>query len=149
MNTVRPQPGDIDAAMSKIISLNDKLKLTESEKEAVERKRKILTVRRMFQCTQCVNRCERCGTVLGPDNQVLGEDTRIPYNFCDSCAEEYLDYVAKLQGKGDPQAYWQNHTWLRVWGAWIEYQGAVDQYLRSKEFKQIMEELRTEGCDLE
>ena len=87
--------------MTKVISLNDKLKLTEMEKEAAERKRKILTVHKIFQCTQCASKCERCGTTLGPDNHVLAGSTRIPYTFCDSCAEEYMDYIDKLQGKGD------------------------------------------------
>ena len=135
--TKRGQP------MTKVISLNDKLKLSEKEKAVVERKRKILAVRKIFQCTQCASKCERCGTTLGPDNQVHADNTRVPYIFCDSCAEEYMDYIDRLQGKGDPHAYWHNHDWLKVWRAWIDYQGSVDQYLRSKEFQKLLEELRT------
>lgn len=127
--------------MSKVISLNDKLKLSELERAAVARKRKILALRRIFQCTQCAAKCERCGTSLGPDNQVHADNTRIPYTFCDSCAEEYMDYIDQLQGRGDPEAYWHNHAWLRVWRSWIEYQGSVDHYLRSKEFRRLLEEL--------
>jgi hypothetical protein len=139
------QTGTNEPLMTKVISLNDKLKLTEMEKEAAERKSKILAVHKIFQCTQCASKCERCGTTLGPDNHVLAGSTRIPYTFCDSCAEEYMDYIDKLQGKGDTRAYWHNHAWLRVWRSWIEYQGAVDHYVRSKEFRRLLDELRLDN----
>jgi hypothetical protein len=72
------------------------------------------------------------------------EHAHIPYHFCDSCAEDYLDYISCLQSKGDPQMYWHNHEWLKVWRTWIDYQGAIDQYKNSKEFRRLIEELRTE-----
>jgi hypothetical protein len=131
--------------VSKIISLDDRLKMTEREKAFVERKRKILAVRQVFQCTHCASKCERCGTGLGPENRTQTDNPRIPYHFCDSCAEEYMDYIDKLQGKGSPEAYWHNHAWMKAWQAWIEYQGAIDHYMRSKEFHQLIEELRTDN----
>jgi hypothetical protein len=128
--------------MGDLISLNDKLKLTEREKALAERKRKILAVRQAFHCTHCAAKCERCGIGLGPKSSPRSDNHRIPYNFCDSCADEYIDYINQLQGKGDPFAYWHNHAWLKTWRAWIEYQGAVDEYMHSKEFRQLIEELR-------
>lgn len=128
--------------MGKIISLDDKLKMTERDKASVERKRKIMAVRQIFQCTHCASKCERCGMVLGVDNHTQKASTRIPYHFCDGCAEEYVDYIGKLQGKCDPETYWHNHAWMEAWRAWIEYQGAMDQYMRSNEFRQLIEELR-------
>lgn len=128
--------------MGKIISLNDKLKITERDKAAVERRRKIMAIRQIFQCAHCASKCERCGTVLGPDNHTPNDNTRIPYHFCDGCAEEYVDYIDTLQGKGDPDAYWHNHAWMETWRAWIEYQGTLDQYTRSNEFRRLIEELR-------
>ena len=50
--------------MSKIISLDDKLKLSSEQRAALERKRKILAVRKVFQCTHCASKCERCGISL-------------------------------------------------------------------------------------
>ena len=135
--------------MSKIISLDDKLKLSAEQRAEVVRKRKIMAVRKVFQCTHCASKCERCGTSLGPENHGLADNPRVPYNFCDSCSEEYMEYIERLQGKGDSDTYWHNHAWLKVWQAWIEYQGAIDQYLRSKEFRRLLDELRPEGngCD--
>jgi hypothetical protein len=135
--------------MSKVISLDDKLKLSASQRVAVERQRKVAAVRKVFQCTHCASKCDRCGISLGPENHTHGSHPRIPYHFCDSCTEEYVDYIDRLQGRGDPEMYWHNHSWLKVWQAWIEYQGAVDQYLRSKEFKRLLAELQPgqDGCD--
>lgn len=133
--------------MTKVISLDDKLKLSAKQREALAHKRKILAVRKVFQCTHCASKCERCGTSLGSDNQGPKDNPRIPYNFCDSCAEEYIEYINRLQGKGDDSAYWYNHAWLKVWRSWIEYQGSIDQYTRSKEFRQLLDELRPGSDD--
>jgi len=133
--------------MSKIISLDDKLKLSAEQRGEVVRKRKIMAVRKVFQCTHCASKCERCGTSLGPENHGQADNPRVPYNFCDSCSEEYIEYIERLQGKGDSDAYWYNHAWLKVWQTWIEYQGAIDQYLRSKEFRRLLDELRPEPND--
>ncbi|RJQ68220.1 MAG: hypothetical protein C4519_23470 [Desulfobacteraceae bacterium] len=125
--------------MTKVISLDDKLKLSAEQRAAVLRKQKIMAVRKVFQCTHCPSKCERCSAPLGmyPREQ----DPKTPYRFCLSCAEEYTDYIQRLQGKGDAEAYWHNHDWLKAWHAWIEYQGAIDSYLRSKEFRRLLEEL--------
>lgn len=131
--------------MSKIISLDDKLKLTAGQREVLARKRKLMAVRKVFQCTHCASKCERCGTSLSQENQGMKGNPRIPYNFCDSCGEEYIEYIDQLQGKRNNDDYWYNHAWLRVWQTWIEYQGAIDQYLRSKEFRRLLAELSPEG----
>jgi len=131
--------------MSKIISLDDKLKLTAEQRDALTHKRKILAVRQVFQCTHCASKCERCGTTIGPENQSHVDNPRVPYNFCDGCAEEYIEYINRLQGKGDSKDYWYNNDWLKVWQTWIQYQGAIDQYLRSKEFRQLLDELHPGG----
>ena len=56
-----------------------------------------------------------------------------------------MEYIQRLQGKGDADAYWYNHAWMKIWQTWIEYQGAIDQYLRSKEFRRLLDELRPGG----
>lgn len=128
--------------MGKIISLDDKLKMIERGRASAKHKRKIIAVRQIFQCSHCASKCDRCGTILGMDNYTQKANTRIPYHFCNGCAEEYIDYIDKLQGKGDPGAYWHNHAWMKAWRAWIDYRGAMDQYMRSNEFRRLIEELR-------
>lgn len=135
--------------MSKIISLDDKLKLSAEQRAAVLRRQKVMAVRKVFQCARCPSKCERCGAPLGMDSREQDDHPKTPYHFCLSCAEEYTDYIQRLQGKGDPEAYWHNHDWLKAWHAWIEYQGAVDTYLRSKEFRRLLDELGPDDlkCD--
>ncbi|MBT8342877.1 MAG: hypothetical protein HKP58_13760 [Desulfatitalea sp.] len=135
--------------MSKVISLDEKLKMTADQKAAAVQRQKIRAVRQVFQCTQCASKCERCGASLAAAFKERESDPKIPYQFCASCTEEYLDYIHCLQGGDDSTAYWHNHQWLKVWQTWIEYQGAVDQYIRTKEFRRLVNELGHEGpgCD--
>lgn len=127
--------------MSNVIALHDKLKLTAAQKALQQRKRKIRAMYKVFHCTQCASKCERCGAPVEGEREAKTGQVRIPYHFCDGCAEEYRDYIRCLQGAPDPDNSWHNHQWLRVWQTWIEYQGAVDQYLRSKEFRSLLSEL--------
>lgn len=55
-----------------------------------------------------------------------------------------MDYIDALRGNGDASLYWHNDAWMKVWGTWIEHQGAVDSYLKSKEFEQLLNELKTD-----
>jgi hypothetical protein len=32
---------------------------------------------------------------------------------------------------------------MKIWRAWIDYQGAIDQYLKTREFERLLDELRT------
>ncbi len=130
--------------MGKIISLDDKLNLSASKKADVVRKRKILAVRKIFQCTHNANKCERCGTALTSKNQGQARKLQIPYKFCDSCADEYRAYINMLQGVQDEETYWHNEAWMKVWRAWIDYHGAIDAYLRSNEFQRLVSELQSE-----
>jgi len=126
-----------------IIPIDNRLDLAKEKKAAIIKKRKILAVQKVFQCTHCSLKCEKCGTQIsadayGPRNRSL----RVPYNFCDACAEEYVDYIERLKGGGDPDCYWHNDAWLDAWKKWIDYQSSVDRYLKSKEFTRLLNEFR-------
>ena len=45
--------------------------------------------------------------------------------------------------------YWHNDLWAELWKRWIDYQSAVDSYLKSKEFKKLLVELRESLSDNE
>ena len=136
--------------MTNIIELDKKLKHTKEKKAEIVRKRKILAVQKIFQCVQCAFKCEKCGTQIQPEEprkqRALG-DLRVPYRFCESCAEEYIDFIERLKGRGDSEYYWHNDIWLELWKKWIDYQGAIDSYMKSKEFKQLLAELKETGRD--
>ena len=128
--------------MGNIISLKARLKCSLEKQDAIVRKRKLLAVRKIFRCTHCASKCEKCGVQVSVDNQSDIPAYRVPYTFCDSCAEEYVEYIEALKGNGDDALYWHNDAWMKVWATWIEHQGAVDSYLKSKEFEQLLDELK-------
>jgi hypothetical protein len=131
--------------VAEIISLDNKLQLSKHKKSELVKKRKLLAVRKVFQCTQCSYKCEKCGTQIPTepaDETADFFDPRIPYRFCESCSEEYLEYIDRLKGQGDPECYWHNSEWLDLWQKWIDYQGALDRYMKSEGFAKLLKELK-------
>ena len=131
--------------MADIISIDDKLDLTKEKKAALIKKRKVLAVQKVFQCTHCAFKCEKCGTQVEREQREKSEGDirlRIPYNFCEACGAEYLDYIERLKGGGDPDCYWHNEAWLDAWQRWIDYQSSVDRYIKSKEFIRLLQEFK-------
>ncbi|MGD8701498.1 MAG: hypothetical protein PVG51_09820 [Desulfosarcina sp.] len=128
--------------MANIISLKTKRKCSQEKQAVIIRQRKLLAVRKIFRCTHCTSKCEKCGVQVMADNRPDIPEYRVPYSFCDSCAEEYVEYIEALKGNEDDSLYWHNDAWMKVWATWIEHQGAVDSYLKSKEFEQLLDELK-------
>ena len=131
--------------MATIISLDSKLQLDKEKKTALIKKRKISAVQKVFQCTRCAFKCEKCGTQISLAQHSKERDTctlSVPYCFCESCFEEYTDYLERLKGGGDSDCYWRNEAWLAVWQRWIDCQEAIDRYLKSKEFLRLLQEFK-------
>lgn len=131
--------------MADVISIQTKLKHSKRRQAEIDRKRKILAVQRIFQCTQCAMKCERCGTQVSRPDETPAQGPghrELPYRFCEGCAEEYIDYIERMKGGGDPDCYWRNEDWLAVWKTWIDYQGARDRYVKSKGFTRLLNELK-------
>ena len=136
--------------MSNIISFTkkriDKKEQTHREKKDL----KILAVQKIFQCIRCAFKCEKCGAniELDPKPEASQTDTfHIPYNFCEGCREEYVAYIFFQKGKKDQKDYWRNDQWAKLWEKWIDYQGAMDNYLKSKGFKQLIQEFNEIGSE--
>jgi hypothetical protein len=136
------------APMADIIAIDNKRKIKDKERSDLIRMHKIMAVRKVFHCTHCASKCEKCGSQLGLDpidGQTTKKNPQVPYNFCESCSEEYKDYIARLQGKGNPAYYWHNDAWLDIWQKWIHYQHTIDTFLKSKEFTRLLQELKQGG----
>ncbi|AOY57391.1 hypothetical protein B2D07_02950 [Desulfococcus multivorans] len=131
--------------MADIISLENKFQEAREKKVAADRKRKLQAVRAVLQEAKGILTCEKCHQELDDEAAHRERDLRVPYVFCDSCAEEYVDYIERLQGRGDQTCYWRNRQWFDVWRRWIDYRGTIDTYLQSKEFRQLLEELKQVG----
>ncbi|MEE4358863.1 MAG: hypothetical protein V2I97_20510 [Desulfococcaceae bacterium] len=128
--------------MAEIISLENKLREAGKLNNPLVQKRKLAAVRSLFQRARRSLRCEKCFRRM--DEEKVEEkirNLRVPYRFCDSCAQEYIDYIDRLQGRGNPEQYWHNEAWMRVWQRWIDYQGALDNYMKTDQFRQLIQEL--------
>jgi hypothetical protein len=135
-------------SMADVIAIDNKRKIKDKERSDLIRMHKIMAVRKVFHCTHCASKCEKCGSQLGLDpidGQTTQKNPQVPYNFCESCSEEYKDYIARLQGKGNPAYYWHNDAWLDIWQKWIHYQHTIDTFLKSKEFTRLLQELKQGG----
>ena len=135
-----------------IIPLEEKLNLLKNKKDALNRRRKIQAVQNVFRCLRCAFKCEKCGAGIDHHDESRSVDVasfKTPYHFCDSCREEYNDYIHHLKGQKNPENYWYNTAWSELWRKWIEYQGSLDNYLRSKEFKSLLMELKKTTPDNE
>lgn len=136
--------------VANIISFEDKKGLAEEKQASLTKMRKFQAVRKVFQCTHCALKCEKCGSQISGDQSktdLYQRKLNVPYNFCGECSDEYLDYIERLKGAGDPDCYWHNEAWIDAWKRWIDYQGSVDRYLKSREFKQLLNELKQTGPD--
>ena len=69
-------------SVSNIIQLDDKLKHTKEKKAEIIKKRKILAVQKVFQCTQCAFKCEKCGTQIHPDEPALRARAAFANDLC-------------------------------------------------------------------
>ena len=129
--------------MTNIISLNKKRVHKKVRADQKKKEHKILAVQKVFQCIRCTFKCEKCGNNIDletEDNPTQMQHFHIPYNFCKGCKEEYVEYVLYQKGKHDPEDYWHNDPWAVLWEKWVAYQAAMDGYLKSKEFKQLLSE---------
>lgn len=131
--------------MADIISIEKKLQLSRDKKAELVRRQKISAVQKVFKCTHCAHKCEKCGTQIHLAHGRVTHsrlDPRIPYRFCAGCTEEYLDFIERLKGGGDPERYWHNDAWLVAWKSWMDYKSSLDSYLKSKEFLMLLKEMR-------
>ena len=136
--------------MADIISICDKLAQAKNKQSASRNKRKRQAAQQMYHCAGCAAVCERCRAPLmtaGRGQTGQAPARRIPYRLCEDCAEEYMDYIERLQGRGDTTLYWRNQTWMEVWATWINHRAALDRHFRSKDFFRLLEELKNTPSD--
>lgn len=132
--------------MGNIITLDSRRHTADEKTAAQKRKRKIQAVQKVLQCTRCALKCEKCGAGI----EMVGEEAKSktqhkPYRFCESCSEDYSDYIKRLKGGEDSEHYWHNTEWMDIWKKWIEWQHAIDRYLKTKEFNRLLNELKQHG----
>lgn len=133
--------------MADIISLNGRIQQKQAVEQTRVARRKALALRQALHCRKCSNICEKCGLEID-ENELLksrvdhDHEVAIPYRFCESCLEEYLDFIHRLQGKGKVQYYWRNVEWIETWRRWIDYQASMDRYVKTRDFIRLVDEMQ-------
>lgn len=128
--------------MGDIVKFDERME-TEQKKRKQERIKKLNATRKIFECTKCALKCNRCGTQvdISRTSSYLKE---VPYRFCMSCEEEFKDFLGKTKGTSRKDRYWHNREWMAMWEAWIHYQEAVKTYEDSQEFRRLLRDMRWE-----
>jgi len=128
--------------MEKIINIRERL---EDQRHKLQRKKyekKIDALRRITRCSSCRFKCAMCGRYL--DDTDFDESTETSvygYPFCESCREEFEDFLTMSGGEQNPKVFWHNKEWKRMWSAWLSYQKAISDFLDSHEFDMLLNEL--------
>jgi hypothetical protein len=125
--------------MNKVIDIEDRLKLEQKKKFKVDKAKKLEAVRKVLQCTRCLARCHKCGVQFDTDG--MYKRYQGPYRFCESCQEEYLEFLRLKEEGGESPIYWHNQEWHGMWQTWLDYQTALKVYGESSEFIDLVREM--------
>ncbi len=125
--------------MSKVIDIEDRLKLEQKKKHKVDKAKKMEAVRKIIQCTRCLARCAKCG--LAFETQEMYQRFKGPYRFCQGCQEEYEEFLRLKDTEEESPIYWHNREWRETWKSWLGYQEALKAYGESPEFIDLIREV--------
>jgi hypothetical protein len=128
--------------MSKIIDIEDRLKLGQQKKAKADKAKKLEMVRKTIQCTRCMARCAKCNVQF--ETNEMYQRFKGPYRFCAFCQEEYEEFVRLKESGEESPHYWHNKEWFKLWQAWQEYQEAMKDYGESPEFIELVREMEWE-----
>jgi hypothetical protein len=128
--------------MTKVIDIEDRLRLEQRKKAKVEKAKKLEAVRKMMQCSRCLARCARCGIQF--DTTEMYKRYPGPYRLCSFCQEEYDDFLRIIENGQESPCYWHNREWLALWRSWVDYQQAMKTYAESPEFIDLLREVEQE-----
>jgi len=128
--------------MTKIVDMRDQI-LRKKQRELHEKYRgRVETVQKMIQCASCHFRCAMCGMQV--DGRGTGKSP-LGLTFCEGCGLEFEEYQALTKGKKKPDVFWHNMEWLNLWSSWLTYRRAVAAFMNSREFKLLMEEIKSDS----
>ncbi|HNR12500.1 MAG TPA: hypothetical protein PLG17_00460 [Thermodesulfobacteriota bacterium] len=127
--------------MSKIIEIEDRIESEKRKKTIAEKRRAIAPLIHFLQCSCCRMKCWRCGSQVELASPGVSSPD-IPFSFCPTCREEFLEYQRSQQEPLQTTTPWHNPEWEAMWEKWIEYQDAVRTFHRSQEVRDLFADLR-------
>jgi hypothetical protein len=128
--------------MKKIVSLEERIE-NKKHKEKLELYRgRIETVQKILQCSSCNLKCAMCGMqIQEQESGCCHPGGHTGLRLCSCCREEFEEFLAIQKGQKEPDLFWHNKEWREMWSAWLDYRRAMAGFLRSAEFRLLLEEL--------
>lgn len=128
--------------MDNVVDIQARISQRRQGRQVRQYREKILALQKVLQCASCHFKCAMCGHHLNEtaDGSSI-EPGPLGYVFCKSCKGEFEDFLAITSGDKNPEVFWHNKAWLEMWSAWLDYQQAIQQFMRSAEFKLLLSEI--------
>ena len=130
--------------MDKIVSLTDRIENLEQKRQLKEYRSRIDAVKKITYCSSCRMKCSMCGQYLDISDSCGSCSTGHGHIFCKSCSSEFEDFISLSKGAKSNHALWHNEEWKRMWMTWLQYQQALKDFIKSPEFKLLLEEMDTQ-----
>jgi hypothetical protein len=128
--------------MDKIIDLQKRLKTKKDGEILKQHQGKIETLSQIIQCSSCRLKCAMCGEHLGSVDTCGDRPPAVTgLTLCKNCKDEYNDFLSISDKKDQPDVFWHNKEWYRMWSAWIDYRKSIVAFMKSPEFKRLLKEI--------
>ena len=130
--------------MDKIVNLEERIEDREKKKQLKQYRGKIETLKKIIQCTSCHFKCAMCGLQM----EARGSSREahlapIGLNLCESCRDEFDDFLSISRGVNRSDIFWHNQEWKDMWSAWLKYRKSINTFMDSPEFRLLLEEINS------
>lgn len=128
--------------MKKVVNITDRLTDKKRSQQAQAATSKTETIRKIIFCSSCQFKCAMCGSHLGDDNSSCQHSsTHAGFILCQGCSSEFEDFLKMAKEKKDPDTFWHNREWMKLWSTWLDYRRALREFRNSTEFKLLIKRL--------
>ena len=125
--------------MNKILNITDRIEDKKRNRDEKLHRQKAEILQRIVQCSSCQLSCAICGAHFDMSDMVCPPPSSCPdMTLCDSCREEYNDFMAISKGKEGSDIFWHNAEWVNLWDSWLAYHKAIEGFGNSKEFRKLL-----------
>ena len=102
-------------------------------------RQKAEALQRIVRCSSCQLSCAMCGSHFDVPDTVCPPAPPYPeITLCDSCREEYNDFMSVSKGKKGSDIFWHNTEWVNLWASWLEFHKAIEGFRNSKEYRELI-----------
>lgn len=127
--------------MKNIISIRERIEIKKQKEQIEHHRRKATAIQKVVQCPSCQLSCAMCGHHLSVAEASSDSSITSKHTLCESCRDEFKDYLAISIGNNLPKVFWHNKEWKNMWSAWLNYRQAIAGFMNSDEYKLLVEEL--------